>query len=62
MGVAEPKGAPMRGTGSRMIWEPFDGESEPLDDIEWPDSSLEVDDEEFARAIAKGRGAELDAA
>ena len=52
----------MRGIGNRTIWEPFDGESEPLDDIEWPDSSLEVDDEEFARAIAKGRGAELDAA
>ncbi len=52
----------MRGRGHQTIWEPFDGESELLDDMEWPDSSLEVDDEEFARAIAEGRGLELDAA
>ena len=52
----------MRGRGNQTIWEPFDGEADPLDDIEWPDSSLDVDDEEFARAIAEGRGQELDAA
>ncbi len=44
------------------MWEPFDGKSERPDDIEWPDSGLEVDDEEFAKAIAAGRGEQLDAA
>ncbi len=62
MESVEQKGTPMRGRGNQTIWEPFDGEADPLDDIEWPDSSLDVDDEEFARAIAEGRGQELDAA
>lgn len=34
------------------LWEPFD----PL---EWPEDDLDIDDEEFARAIAEGRGEEL---
>ncbi len=52
----------MRGRGHRTVWEPFDDEREPVEEIEWPESTLDVDDEEFARAIAAGRGEELDAA
>ena len=32
---------------------------EPFDTADWPDDDLEIDDEEFARAIAEGRGEEL---
>lgn len=30
-----------------------------FDPIDWPDAEIEVDDEDFARAIAEGRGKEL---
>jgi hypothetical protein len=56
------KGAPMRGNGSRTVWELFDEGWESIEDIEWPDSTLDVDDDEFARAIAEGRDEEYDAA
>ena len=55
----------MRGRGRRTEWEPFDEEDEDwesIDDLDWPDSTLDVDDEEFARAIAEGRGEDSDAA
>ncbi len=51
--------------GGRARWtddDPFEDESEPIEDMEWPESSLEVDDEEFARSIAAGREKEMDAA
>lgn len=34
------------------LWEPFDP-------VEWPEDELDIDDEEFARAIAAGRGDEV---
>jgi len=52
----------MRGKGHRTVWEPFDVERDPFEDLDWPESTLEVDDEEFARAIAAGRDQEADAA
>lgn len=54
----------MRSKAQQAVWEPVDDESEwgPLEDIDWPDSSLDIDDDDFARAIAEGRGEELDAA
>lgn len=55
----------MRDRGRRTAWDPFDVEDEEwesIDDLDWPDSSLEVDDDEFARAIAEGREDEVDAA
>jgi hypothetical protein len=43
-------------------WDKRGGEWAPFDDVDWPDSSLDVDDAEFARAIAEGRQQERDAA
>jgi hypothetical protein len=33
-------------------------DKERVDATEWPDAALDVDDEDFARAIAEGRAAE----
>lgn len=52
----------MQGKGSRTAWGPFDDDWDSIEDIEWPDSTLDVDDDEFARAIAQGRDEESDAA
>ncbi len=34
-------------------------DQEPFEPIDWPDAEIEIDDDEFARAIAEGRGEEI---